>query len=79
MNDEVDLRPHLRGSLGISTRGHDTGDAQIFVDLRDNVRLDHLYTVWGEVVAGMDVVDRVLEGDVISKIEIIGAAKAKAR
>ncbi len=70
MKDEVGLRPHVRGALGISTRGHDTGDAQIYVDLCDNFKLDHAYTVWGEVVKGMEVVDRVLEGDVISKIEI---------
>ena len=41
MRDEVGLWPHVRGAVGISTRGHDTGDAQIFVDLVDNPRLDH--------------------------------------
>jgi cyclophilin family peptidyl-prolyl cis-trans isomerase len=50
----------------MSTRAHDTGDAQWFVNLRDNPRLDHDYTVFGEVVTGMDVVDGILEGDVIS-------------
>src|SRR5205823_13508731 len=36
MRDEVGLWPHVRGAVGISTRGHDTGDAQIFIDLVDN-------------------------------------------
>ncbi|HEX7137343.1 MAG TPA: peptidylprolyl isomerase, partial [Vicinamibacterales bacterium] len=40
MRDEVGLWPHVRGAVGISTRGRDTGDAQIFVDLVDNPRLD---------------------------------------
>jgi cyclophilin family peptidyl-prolyl cis-trans isomerase len=71
LRDEVGLVRHLRGTLGISTRGHDTGDGQIFVNLVDNVRLDDQYTVFARVVEGMDVVDRVLEGDVIESITII--------
>ena len=31
---------HPRGTVGMSTRGHDTGDAQWFVNLRDNPRLE---------------------------------------
>jgi cyclophilin family peptidyl-prolyl cis-trans isomerase len=71
MRDELGLWPHVRGALGISTRGRDTGDAQIFVDLVDNPRLDHAYTVFGQVLNGLDVVDRILEGDVIDRIEIV--------
>jgi cyclophilin family peptidyl-prolyl cis-trans isomerase/HEAT repeat protein len=71
MRDEVGLWPHVRGAVGISTRGHDTGDAQIFVDLVDNPRLDHEYTVFAQVLNGIDVVDRILEGDVIEKVEIV--------
>ena len=73
MRDELGLRSHERGTLGISTRGRDTGDAQIFVNLIDNWRLDHDYTVFAEVVRGMDVVDAVLEGDVIARVEVLGA------
>jgi cyclophilin family peptidyl-prolyl cis-trans isomerase/HEAT repeat protein len=71
MRDEVGLLPHVRGAVGISTRGRDTGDAQIFVDLVDNPRLDHEYTVFAEVRSGMDVVDGVLEGDVIERVDIL--------
>lgn len=69
MRDEVGL--HYRGTVGVSTRGHDTGDAQMFVNLVDSYRLDHLYTVFGSVVAGMDVVDNILEGDVIERVEVL--------
>ncbi|MCC7126795.1 MAG: peptidylprolyl isomerase [Acidobacteria bacterium] len=69
MRDEVGT--HRRGAVGISTRGRDTGDAQIFVNLVDSPRLDHQYTVFGTVVSGMDVVDRVLEGDVIERIDVV--------
>jgi len=69
MRDEVGL--HYRGTVGISTRGRDTGDAQLFVNLIDSPRLDHLYTVFGTVIDGMAVVDGVLEGDVIERVELI--------
>ena len=69
MRDEVGL--HLRGTVGISTRGRDTGDAQIFVNTVDSPRLDHTYTVFGTVTAGMEVVDGVREGDVIQRVELV--------
>jgi cyclophilin family peptidyl-prolyl cis-trans isomerase len=68
LRDELGTVPHLRGTVGMSTRGHDTGDAQWFINLRDNLRLGPDYTVFAEVVAGMDVVDGILEGDVIATI-----------
>lgn len=73
MRDELGLRSHRRGTLGISTRGRDTGDAQIFINLVDNPRLDHQYTVFAEISAGMDVVDGILEGDVIARIDVLAA------
>jgi len=71
IRDELGTVPHVRGTVGMSTRGHDTGDAQWFVNLRDNLRLNPDYTIFGEVVEGIDVVDGVLEGDVIARIEVI--------
>ena len=70
--DELGLRSHTRGTVGISTRGRDTGDGQIFVNLADNDVLDHNYTIIGEVVEGMDIVDEVLEGDVIERVTVPG-------
>jgi cyclophilin family peptidyl-prolyl cis-trans isomerase len=72
IRDELGTVPHVRGTVGMSTRGHDTGDAQWFVNLRDNLRLNADYTVFAEVVDGIDVVDGVLEGDVIARIDVIG-------
>jgi len=44
------------------------GDGQLYVNLVDNVRLDHDYTVFAETVRGLDVVNRVQEGDVIESV-----------
>jgi cyclophilin family peptidyl-prolyl cis-trans isomerase len=71
--DELGTVPHVRGTVGMSTRGHDTGDGQWFVNLRDNLRLGRDYTVFGEVVDGIDVVDGILEGDVIASIDEVPA------
>ncbi len=72
MRDEVALLSHVYGTVGISTRGRDTGDAQIFVNLTDNFRLDHDYTVVGDVVEGMSVVDDILEGDTMARVAVVG-------
>jgi cyclophilin family peptidyl-prolyl cis-trans isomerase len=73
MRDELGTRSHSRGTVGISSRGRDTGDAQWFINLADNPRLDHEYTVFGEVIAGRGIVDQILEGDVIAHVEVLGA------
>jgi cyclophilin family peptidyl-prolyl cis-trans isomerase len=71
--DELGNVPHRRGTIGMSTRGHDTGDAQWFINLRDNLRLNRDYTVFAEVVEGMEVVDGMLEGDMIAWMDEVGA------
>jgi cyclophilin family peptidyl-prolyl cis-trans isomerase/HEAT repeat protein len=65
--DELGLRYNWRGTVGLSTRGRDTGDGQMYINLIDNVRLDHDYTIYGVVVSGMDAVDRALEGALITR------------
>ena len=69
--DEIGSQPHWRGTVGLSTRGRDTGDAQIFVNLADNLRLDFNYTILGMVVEGMEIVDAVQEGAVIERAEVV--------
>jgi cyclophilin family peptidyl-prolyl cis-trans isomerase len=75
--DELTARSHLRGTVGISTRGRDTGDSQIFVNLVDNVRLDHNYTIIGAITEGLDVIDTILEGATIESIVIQPAAPSR--
>lgn len=79
MRDELGLRSNRRGTLGISTRGRDTGDAQIFVNLVDNPRLDHNFTVFAEVSAGIAVVDGILEGDVIERVDVLATPSIESR
>ena len=63
MRDEIDME-NTRGTVGLSTRGRNTADAQFFINLVDNRRLDGDYTVFGRVLpADMPVVERIQEGD----------------
>ena len=71
MRDEVGLARNARGTFGVSTRGRDTGDGQIYINLIDNFRLDHDYTVFARTLRGLDVIDRIQEGDVIESVRII--------
>jgi cyclophilin family peptidyl-prolyl cis-trans isomerase/HEAT repeat protein len=68
--DELGLSYNWRGTVGLSTRGRDTGDGQLYINLIDNVRLDHDYTIWGRVTAGMPVVDALLEGAVMRSVSL---------
>ena len=65
MRDEIEAR-NMRGTVGLSTRGRNTADAQFFINLVDNPRLDGDYTVFARVEPDdMPVVERILEGDVM--------------
>lgn len=71
MRDEVGPQAsHVRGAVGISSRGIDTGDGQIFIDLVDLPSLDRDYTVFAYVTRGMDLIDQLLEGDRILSVSV---------
>jgi cyclophilin family peptidyl-prolyl cis-trans isomerase/HEAT repeat protein len=71
IRDELSNRGNFRGTAAMSSRGRDTGDGQWYFNLVDNTRLDHEYTVFGVVTEGMDVVERILEEDIIARVEVV--------
>ncbi|HET6763793.1 MAG TPA: peptidylprolyl isomerase [Longimicrobiaceae bacterium] len=77
LRDELGTVAHPRGTVAMSTRGHDTGDAQWFINLRDNPRLVRDYTVFGEVVEGIGVVDGILEGDVVASARVVSTTRRR--
>ncbi len=54
---------YKRGAVGIAHDGKDTGGSQFFVTLSEQPHLNGRYTIFGEVIEGMDVVDILQQGD----------------
>ncbi|HET7498458.1 MAG TPA: HEAT repeat domain-containing protein [Candidatus Eisenbacteria bacterium] len=62
--------PYGIGAVGMALAGKDTGGSQWFITLSPQPRLEGRYTVFGEVTKGMEVVERIMPGDRIVKIEV---------
>ena len=65
---EINEVPYERGAVGMALSGKDTGGSQWFVTHSPQPHLDGGYTVFGRVVSGMDVVDKIARGDVIRRV-----------
>ena len=70
IRDEINQRPYLRGTVGMALDWADTGGSQFFITHSPQPHLDGRYTVFGQVVAGMDVVDRLQQWDTIDRIRV---------
>ena len=58
-----DLQSNVRGMISFATAGPNTRTTQVFINFRDNSRLDGMgFSPFGRVVEGMDVVDRLYAG-----------------
>lgn len=71
IRDEINRVRYLRGALGMALSGPDTGGSQFFVTHSPQPHLDGGYTVFGRVVSGMEVADRVVQDDQIVSLEIV--------
>jgi cyclophilin family peptidyl-prolyl cis-trans isomerase/HEAT repeat protein len=77
---EINEVPYDRAAVGMALSGKDTGGSQWFVTHSPQPHLDGGYTVFGRVVAGMDVVDKIVRGDVIQSVVIRqGAGRGRRR
>ena len=67
-----DHQYHERGALSMAHAGKNTGGSQFFiVHSRDNTaHLDRVHTVFGKVVEGLDVIDKIQANDEIEKIVV---------
>ncbi len=70
IRSEINPRPFLRGTLAMEDRHKDSGGSRFFITQLPQPQLEGKYTVFGQVITGMDVVDRVLPGDIIREIVI---------
>ncbi|HEY2964316.1 MAG TPA: peptidylprolyl isomerase [Pyrinomonadaceae bacterium] len=67
---EINQVPYDRAAVGMALSGKDTGGSQWFVTHAPQPHLDGGYTVFGRVISGMDVVDKIARGDVVKSIVV---------
>lgn len=72
---ETDGNPHKhqRGSLSMAHAGKDTGGSQFFLVFAPQPHLNGVHTVFGQVIEGLEVVDRIKQGDVMQEVKVFDA------
>lgn len=70
IRDEINRRRYGRGALGMALSGPHTGGSQFFVTHSPQPHLDAGYTVFGQLRAGGEVLDRIVQGDRIVRITV---------
>ena len=61
---------HVAGTLSMAHAGKDTGGSQFFICHSPQPHLDKVHTVFGQVTDGMDVVNKIRQGDVVRSIRV---------
>ena len=64
LKEEFNDLPHDRGTLSMArSQDPNSANSQFFICLKESSFLDRQYTVFGKVVEGMDLVDKIKKGD----------------
>ena len=76
---EFNAAPHVRGTVSMARAANpDSGDSQFFICFDDARFLDGQYTVWGEVISGMENVDKIKRCEPVTNPDKIVSAKMAA-
>jgi len=67
--DEFNDKLHLRGTVAMAkTSAPNSAGSQFYICLAPQPSLDRNYTVFGQVVEGMDVIDKIVVGDKMNRV-----------
>ena len=76
---EFNAAPHVRGVCSMArSQFPDSANSQFFICFDDARFLDGQYTVWGEVIDGMDNVDKIKRGEPVQNPDKIKSLKVAA-
>ena len=76
LKQEFSREPHVRGTCSMARSSNpDSANSQFFICFADARFLDGQYTVWGQVSAGMDVVDQFARGEPVRNPDRIVTAR----
>jgi peptidyl-prolyl cis-trans isomerase B (cyclophilin B) len=69
---EFNARKHVRGTVAMARSQHpDSAGSQFYISYGPQPHLDGSYTVFGQVVAGLEHVDRIKQGDRMRSVAIV--------
>jgi peptidylprolyl isomerase len=76
---EFNREPHRRGTVSMArAQSPDSADSQFFICFEEATFLNGQYTVWGEVIAGMENVDKIKRGEPVQSPDRILSARMAA-
>jgi len=76
---EFSREPHVRGTASMArSQDPNSGDSQFFLCFGDARFLDGQYTVWGQVVEGMENIDKIKRGEPVQNPDKIVSMKVAA-
>jgi len=70
IRDELNRMHYGRGTLGMALSGPHTGGSQYFLTHSSQPHLDGHYTAFGRLVSGWSVLDAIVQGDIIQRVDI---------
>jgi cyclophilin family peptidyl-prolyl cis-trans isomerase len=76
---EFTAEPHVRGICSMArAQNPDSANSQFFICFDDATFLDRKYTVWGQVVEGMENVDKIKRGEPVQNPDKMISVKVAA-
>jgi peptidyl-prolyl cis-trans isomerase B (cyclophilin B) len=76
---EFSREPHERGTCSMARSSNpDSANSQFFICFAKAPWLDRQYSVWGQVVEGMDVVDKIKKGEPVKDPDTIVSMRVMA-
>lgn len=76
---EFSATPHVRGTCSMArSQSPNSANSQFFICFTDAPWLNKQYSVWGQVIEGMDVIDQIKKGEPVSDPDSILSMKVAA-